>query len=61
MQKVITVMLDSLPTKSNECFSEFEHPLLNKYLEDGFIVKNIVPLNLSDKFAYFAFVVTIEK
>lgn len=54
-------MLDSLPTKSNECFSEFEHPLLNKYLEDGFIVKNIVPLNLSDKFAYFAFVVTIEK
>lgn len=43
MEKVITIHAEIKSGTSNN-FTETEHPLLKKYLEEGFTVKTVYPV-----------------
>ena len=40
MQKVITVNMVARPENSKP-FTEYETPILNKYLDEGYVIKNV--------------------
>lgn len=44
MQKVITITSHTNIIDDREKFFENEYPTLNKYLEEGYIVQNTIPI-----------------
>ena len=52
MQKVITVTTHTNIIDKDSKFIEKEYPQLNAYLEDGYKVKEIVPITLQSTTAY---------
>lgn len=52
MQKVITVTTHTNIIDKDAKFTEKEYPQLNTYLEDGYKVKEIVPITLASATTY---------
>lgn len=52
MQKVITVTTHTNIIDKDAKFTEKEYPQLNTYLEDGYKVKEVVPITLASSTAY---------
>jgi hypothetical protein len=51
MQKVVTVNISSKPDKEGagfKKFSEYEFPILNKYLEEGYSIINVYQIAPSE-------------
>ncbi|MGV4414021.1 hypothetical protein [Chryseobacterium sp. T1] len=52
MQKVITVTTHTNIIDKEAKFTEKEYPQLNTYLEDGYKVKEVVPITLASSTTY---------
>jgi len=52
MQKVITVTTHTNIIDKDAKFTEKEYPQLNAYLEDGYKVKEVIPITLASSTAY---------
>lgn len=51
MQKVVTVNISSRPDKEGagfQKFTEYEFPIVNKYLEEGYVILNVYQIAPSD-------------
>ena len=52
MQKVITVTTHTNIIDKDDKFTEKEYPQLNTFLEDGYKVKEVIPVILNSTTAY---------
>ncbi|MGU9939752.1 hypothetical protein [Empedobacter brevis] len=52
MQKVITITTHTNILDRDNKFIEKEYPQLNIYLEDGYKVKDVIPITLASTSAY---------
>ncbi|MEL0457619.1 hypothetical protein WJN01_15390 [Flavobacteriaceae bacterium SZ-1-7] len=52
MQKVITITTHTNIIDKDDKFTEKEYPKLNEYLEDGYIVKQTVPITTGSQTSY---------
>lgn len=61
MQKVIVIDTHT-NTMGNDLFNEKEFPQLNQYLEDGYTIKQIIPVTLNSNTAYmYSLVFLLER
>ncbi|PKF74836.1 hypothetical protein [Chryseobacterium sp. PMSZPI] len=62
MQKVITITTHTNIIDKNDKFTEKEYPQLKTYLEEGYKVKEIVPITLASTTAYmYSLTFVLEK
>lgn len=52
MQKVITITTHTNIIDQNDKFTEKEYPKLNEYLENGYVVKQTVPIVTNSETSY---------
>jgi len=52
MQKVLTITTHTNIIEQGTKFHEAEYPILNKYLEEGYKIAQIVPVTLNSTTAY---------
>lgn len=52
MQKVITITTHTNIIEKDAKFTEKEYPKLDSYLEDGYRVKEVIPITLTSTTAY---------
>lgn len=60
-QKVISINVSSGDVKSNNSFFEYEFPLLNKYLEEGYTVKQFHQITPSESVHSCTLTFVLEK
>lgn len=61
MQKVIVIDTHT-NTMGNDLFNEKEFPQLNQYLEDGYTIKQIIPVTLNSNTTYmYSLVFVLER
>ena len=44
MEKVITISSHTNIMEKDQKFNETEYPLLKKYLEEGYVIKQVIPI-----------------
>lgn len=61
MQKVITITTHTNIIDKTEMFTEKEYPKLNEYLEDGYIVKQTIPIVTNSTSFMYSITFILEK
>ena len=62
MQKVIVIDTHTNTMGNSGIFKEKEFPLLNQYLEEGYIIKQVTPVNLPSSTSFmYSIIFVLEK